>query len=70
METILFGRGPGVKYDMVLDIFHIYTSINDLPLCDCHSVVVHLIESEVSICMKSLNSQALNLNNWTKRANL
>ena len=54
---IFFGR-PGVKNDMVLDIFHIDTTIDDLPLCDCHSVVMHLVESEVSIGMESLNSQA------------
>ena len=52
---ILFGR-PGVKNDMVLDIFNIDTAIDDLPLCDCHSVVMHLVESEVSIGMKSLNN--------------
>ena len=42
---------------MVLDIFHIDTAIDDLPLCDCHSVVVHLIKSEVSICMECLKAK-------------
>ena len=53
---LIFFVRPGVKNDMVLDIFHIDTAIDDLPFCDSHSVVVHLVESEVSIGMKSLKS--------------
>ena len=46
---------------MILNILHIDTSIDNLPLSYCHPVVVHLVKGEVSICMESLVKGASSL---------
>ena len=45
---------PCVDDNMILNILNIDAAIDNLPLSDSHSVMVHLVKCEVSICMKSL----------------
>ena len=56
ITPLTFIGRPGVKNDMVLDILNIDTAIDDLPLCDRHPVVMHLLQVELFIDIKRLGS--------------
>ena len=46
---------------MILDILHIDTSIDNLPLSYCHPVVVHLVKTEVSVGMQGLSQDKVSM---------
>ena len=54
------GIKPCVDDHMILNILNIDAAIDNLPLSDSHSVMVHLVKCEVSICMKSLKHSIWN----------